>query len=411
MRFSFLALAAILALTGCGTTAAPGFAAARGEAFAAAAARDPVAAVHAANALFKRRDPALVEAKYAKMAESAFSFFRGTSYLYYADVRQEPSLATALRLPLQGDLHLENLGTYRTSSGEVAFDLNDFDEAFEGPYAWELARLAVSVHLAAGGEAQGLVDHFLARYRHHLAAAGAADLARPLTADRLSGPAAEAIAEARQVSRADFLAKLTKKGRFKLGKKLQAIPEARARELAAAVARYAEARRAPAGFFAVKDAAARLAGTASIGRYRYLARIEGPSPSADDDVILEVKEEAAPAAGPAGGNQADRVRKAYAYFLPEPDPFLGTLRMGQDDYLVREYSPAKNDVAIDDLDPKALAAYVDTVALAAARAHARSGRAVAIAADLQARGPAIAAFAGRYAAQVRNDHAAFKRAI
>ena len=35
---------------------------------------------------------------------------------------------------IHGDLRVENFGTYMNSEGLLVFDVNDFDEAYLGPY-------------------------------------------------------------------------------------------------------------------------------------------------------------------------------------------------------------------------------------------------------------------------------------
>ena len=35
---------------------------------------------------------------------------------------------------IQGDLHVENFGTYMDGSGVLIFDVNDFDEAYVGHF-------------------------------------------------------------------------------------------------------------------------------------------------------------------------------------------------------------------------------------------------------------------------------------
>src|SRR5262249_43529594 len=47
-----------------------------------------------------------------------------------------------------GDIHLENFGTWRDADGRWVWGVNDFDEAAEMPYVYDLIRLAVSVRLA-----------------------------------------------------------------------------------------------------------------------------------------------------------------------------------------------------------------------------------------------------------------------
>lgn len=387
--------------------------------------RDGAAIVKEYYAPLAKRNPDLIAKKYALMSESAFAFFRGSAHLFYADVSQASALASKLQIPLQGDLHLENMGSYLGADGAVAYDLNDFDEAFVGPYTWELARCAVSILLAADEaglkphEAKDLVSRFLQEYRaafKNLVKHPAA-LSHPLTADMLRGPAVEAIADSAQVSRADFIDKLTSHGALKLGKKLSACDEETRDQVRAAVGRYATGRSEGARFFTVKDVAARLAGVASIGRYRYVALIEGATDAKEDDVVLELKEEAPSTAVPYAGtrlsDEASRVMQAYRYFLPSPDRFLGAVRMQELSYLVRELQPAKGGVELADLKGfKAYAEHVPDVALVAARAHARSSRAADLLAD-QGDGSAFDArildFALSYQEQVKQDHAAFKQ--
>jgi len=47
-----------------------------------------------------------------------------------------------------GDMHLDNLGTWRDAEGRLVWGINDFDEAAILPYPLDLARLAVSAILA-----------------------------------------------------------------------------------------------------------------------------------------------------------------------------------------------------------------------------------------------------------------------
>jgi hypothetical protein len=106
------------------------------------------------------------------------------------------------------------------------------------------------------------------------------------------------------------------------------------------------------------------------------------------------------------------VRDAQRHFLPGADPLLGTTRMAGIAFLVRELSPAKAGVALDKLDtPARFTAHLDSVALVAARAHARSGKAAAILGELTDKAGAIAGFAERYADQVEADRETFKASL
>ena len=101
-------------------------------------------------------DPALT--KHQKMALNPFRFLRGSSGLFYADIKNSvlklPELLTT-KIPLTtvvGDCHLSNFGffTEEGSSGDrVIFAPNDFDDACVGHAVWDWSRFAVSILLAA----------------------------------------------------------------------------------------------------------------------------------------------------------------------------------------------------------------------------------------------------------------------
>lgn len=95
--------------------------------------------------------------KHVKMASNPFVFFRGSSQLFYADIKNK-----ILRLPeafeqvpntlIMGDCHLSNFGffTEEGSHGDhVIFAPNDFDDACVGPAIWDISRYLISLILAA----------------------------------------------------------------------------------------------------------------------------------------------------------------------------------------------------------------------------------------------------------------------
>ena len=56
---------------------------------------------------------------------------------------------------IHGDLHAENFGTYMDSNGRLIFNVNDFDEAYVGPFTWDLKRFAACVALIGYAKALG----------------------------------------------------------------------------------------------------------------------------------------------------------------------------------------------------------------------------------------------------------------
>lgn len=382
-------------------------------------ARDAMDFLKRHHAQASRRPNNQVARKLAAMSDSPINFFRGGAPLFYRDLTEHPGLRSPVAIPLMGDLHLENLGAHRLADGRFVFDLNDFDEAFTGPYTWELARAGVStrLHAQAAGlapEAQDrMVRRFVAGYLGAIARFGSApkEIAAPLTADRVPGPAAEAIEDATEFDPREFFSRWIERGRLKPSRNVVPVDAATARGLASGLEAYARGRKEPAGFFKLKDAARRVAGLASLSRMRYLLLVEGPTAQEFDDLLLDLKEEGPPAATPfvpaPAGSQAERVRKAWAYFVPGADPFLGVMPGGGADFLVRRLAPWRGEVEVGSLRTEArFGAYLDAVALATARAHARSGKAGAILKDaggaekLAAR---LAPFAASYAKQVEED--------
>ena len=93
------------------------------------------------------QDPAAFRRKFRKMAASPFAFYRGSASLFYADqtgaYRDDSFLDEhTSRVWIHGDLHAENFGTYMNSSGQLVFNVNDFDEAYVGPFSWDLKRFS-----------------------------------------------------------------------------------------------------------------------------------------------------------------------------------------------------------------------------------------------------------------------------
>jgi len=87
--------------------------------------------------------------KHERMAESAFSFLRGTFYRW-AQLFPEvcPELQHIPFILSVGDLHVENFGTWRDTDGRLVWGINDFDETCLYPYTMDLVRLATSALLA-----------------------------------------------------------------------------------------------------------------------------------------------------------------------------------------------------------------------------------------------------------------------
>src|SRR4249919_389222 len=84
-----------------------------------------------------------------RVAESTpFEFLRATFYRWS---QWWPTVCEGLdNAPLVlgvGDVHVENFGTWRDAEGRLVWGINDFDEAADIPYPFDLVRLATSAFL------------------------------------------------------------------------------------------------------------------------------------------------------------------------------------------------------------------------------------------------------------------------
>jgi len=216
-----------------------------------------------------------------RIAETPHSYFRfiGSPFRRAVCKAFATDLASAPRVRLHGDPHAEQYAV--TDLGRW---LMDFDDAAVGPPVIDLVRMSTSLILATrqlGGEPAD-ADHALS------------ELLRGYT-DGLAGkrPPKEAPAFAKPL-----VAKLSTDHRAFLDHVEQSMelplsPEAEANareELADYVALLAKAgTKKPASFFEVKRVGAQKLGIGSALTTRYLFRLEGPSKSPDDDVVIEVK--------------------------------------------------------------------------------------------------------------------------
>ncbi|HUR02694.1 MAG TPA: DUF2252 family protein, partial [Nonomuraea sp.] len=165
-----------------------------------------------------KRDPAAFRRKFRKMAASPFAFYRGSACLFYADLTEGFADQSYLDEPtsrvwIHGDLHAENFGTYMNASGVLVFNVNDFDEAYVGPYFWDLKRFAASVALIGYAKAlsddaiSGLVGDFGSAYLAELSgiARGGDDAIGSLTLDTTSGVLHRVLQTARLSTRVAML--------------------------------------------------------------------------------------------------------------------------------------------------------------------------------------------------------------
>src|SRR3954471_3233800 len=179
-------------------------------------------------------DPAAFRRKFRKMAASPFAFYRGSASLFYAGQRGDFASDRFLddrtsRVWIHGDLHAENFGTYMNASGQLVFNVNDFDEAYVGPFSWDLKRFAASVALIGYAKAlsddsitalvRGFGESYLTELR--AIAAGGDDAIGSITLKTADGVLREVLQQARLNTRVELLGDQTTiddyERRFSLG--------------------------------------------------------------------------------------------------------------------------------------------------------------------------------------------------
>ncbi|WP_374652349.1 DUF2252 family protein [Dongia sp.] len=344
----------------------------------------------------KRKDitAELAALKRRKMLDSAFAWYRGTAELFYARWLKPVLAVKAPSVWLNGDLHLENFGTYRGDNRLTYFDVGDFDDACRGPATIDLLRFLTGTILAAPElgiarkEARSLAAYGLERYR----AAMADGKPRWLERRTARGAIGDLLGDLERRSQADLLDKRTvmkngrRKLRFDTGKAIK-LDKGEAAAVIAALGRFAR-RRAHPDFFEVLDVAQRVAGLGALGRPRYVALIKGNG-GKDGQALIDLKSQPGSAlvqalgkAGhrqPSFANEAARVVKVEYYLQAAAPAFLTDLEIGGGAFTFRELQPDQDKLEVQHLagDPSrredAIGAMGDLVAWAQLRAGGWQG--------------------------------------
>jgi uncharacterized protein (DUF2252 family) len=421
---------------------------------------DPVAL---AERVGRSRIPDLVPLRHARMAASPFTYYRGNALGMAEDLASTPT--SGLVTQLCGDAHLSNFGLFGSAERRLLFDINDFDETHVGPWEWDVKRLATSMVVAGRDngfsrkESRAAAREVVRRYADAMAEfAGRNELdiwyARA-DADELQvmlrteiGKAAskrmgKALRKARASDRFRALSKLTEVDdgvlRFKseppalvpLAELVHQVEAVQIEQvLTEFLKRYRRTlspdRRFLLDRFELLDVARKVVGVGSVGTRCWVLLMRGRDDG--DPLFLQVKEAQASvladtvptAVGSrrAPANNGARVVGGQRLMQTASDIFLGWNHLDADGqerhYYVRQLRDMKRSALIETFDPATLVHYGHLCAWTLARAHARSGDAIAISAYLgkgEAFTKAVGAFAEAYADVNEQDHAAFVRAI
>ncbi|MFE3590001.1 DUF2252 domain-containing protein [Streptomyces niveus] len=400
-------------------------------------------------------DPAAFQVKFRKMAASAFAFYRGTACLFYNDLARERDGAPYVddrtgRVWIHGDLHAENFGTYMDANGRLIFNVNDFDEAYVGPFTWDLKRLAASLALIGYSKALSddqiseLVRIYAAAYReriHALATGAKNDEVPPFTLDTATGPLLDALRDARSLTRFALLDSMTEirefERRFAPGGGSIELDAATRYKVLAAFDGYLEtlpeSSLARPDSYRVKDVVGRRGiGIGSAGLPSYNILLEGNSDALENDVVIYLKQAQTPAVSrhitdeQVRGyfqHEGHRTVISQRALQAHADPWLGWTELDGAGQLVAEVSPYAVDLDWSDLDdPAEIAAVVADLGRATATMHGaaddESGHSLvpfsteraidaAIAADEEGFSELLVEFAHSYGARARADHQIF----
>ncbi|MGA3153479.1 MAG: DUF2252 domain-containing protein [Streptosporangiaceae bacterium] len=408
----------------------------------------------------KTRVPELVPIRWGRMMASPFSYFRGAALPMASDLAMTPR--SGLAVQACGDAHLSNFGVFGSAERRLVFDVNDFDETTPGPWEWDVKRLAASLEVAARSngfsakQRRKIVMWAVSRYREAMrlfagmtnlevwyASADMTEL-RAQFASQLKKGQRKAVdkgmAKARTRDSMQEVGKLTHlvNGRPRIISDpplLVPIDEliARQRDRTAFVSQLSDLvgkyrrtletdRRYLLDQFEFADLARKVVGVGSVGTRCWIVLMLGRDES--DPLFLQVKEAEESVLSHFIGttkfaNQGQLVA-GQRLMQASSDIFLGWQRIEagldgrQRDFYVRQLRDWKLSLDIEDMIPRGMRLYGALCGWTLARAHARSGDRIAIAAYLGGSDvfdQAIAQFADAYADQNERDHQALVDAV
>jgi uncharacterized protein (DUF2252 family) len=416
------------------------------------------------------RVPELVPIRYGRMMVSAFTFFRGAALIMASDLATTPR--SGLTVQACGDAHMSNFGVFASPERTLVFDVNDFDETLPGPWEWDVKRLAAS--LAIAGRERGFSDSERASivlgsveaYRtemnklakmHDLDVwyarldieavlrdlGGELGLSGQGRADKggskLKARAEKELAKARTRDSMQALEKLTEvvggETRFVSDpplivpiEELVSAPEGallteRMHDLVRSYRKTLQSdRQHLLDQFRFAGIARKVVGVGSVGTRAWVVLMLGSD--GQDPLLLQAKEAQSSVLAEFVGksqfsNQGERVVAGQHLMQASSDIFLGWdhvegLDGVQRDFYIRQLRDWKGSADTDRMVPKGMAAYGRLCGWTLARAHARSGDRVALAAYLgssKAFDNAIGSFAEDYADQNERDYDALLQAV
>jgi len=428
---------------------------------------DPVGLLEEQNAT---REPELVPVRHGRMLVSPFTFYRGAAKIMAADLKDTPT--AGLQVQLCGDAHLSNFGVFASPERLLLFGLNDFDETLPGPFEYDVKRLAASFTIAGRNNGFSKADTQAATLEaaraYREAMAGFAQMGTMaiwyarLDEDELMTAVRSAAAKASKTKKGKKAARRAEKRAEKTREKahtrdsLQALSKlgelvdghyrivnqppiiVPARELEATHglspdelqrmiheqfrayrATLQDDRRHLLERFELVDVARKVVGVGSVGTRAFIVLLQGRDQH--DPLFLQVKEATASVLEdqlPKSRykQHGQRVVQGQRMLQAASDIYLGWTkgRDGTRHFYWRQLRDMKGSADVESMAPVGLSFYAGVCGWTLARAHARSGDPIAIAAYLGASKQfdrSITDFAKRYADQNERDYQAFAEAI
>ena len=407
----------------------------------------------------KTRVPELVPLRYGRMLVSPFTFYRGAAKIMAHDLGPTPR--SGLTVQCCGDAHLSNFGVFASPERRLVFDVNDFDETLPGPWEWDVKRLAVSMLIAArdngfrAKEQERIVLDTVGRYRTAMADfAGLKNLDvwyAHLDTDRALEEFGSQFKPKAVKRTRKSLAKARTKDSLTAFSKLTEVVDGQARiidqsPLIVPIDKLAEGEREDTfnqlrdllrGYrgsleydrrvlleeFELTDFARKVVGVGSVGTRAWIALLLGRD--GQDPLFLQMKEAEASVleeslAPSEFSNHGQRVVVGQRLMQATSDIFLGWLHVDsgldnqQRDFYGRQLKDWKGSAEIEQMVPEGMSAYGKLCGWTLARAHARSGDRIAIAAYLgngDRFDRALVEFCKAYADQNDRDYQALKNAV
>jgi len=405
----------------------------------------------------------LLPIKYGRMLASPFAFLRGSAVVMAADLANTPT--SGLQVILCGDAHLSNFGLFASPERRLVFDLNDFDEAYPGPWEWDVKRLAASAAVAGRDNGfsdktnRGLAQEAVRAYRRAMTRFSEvptldvwyfyvdADALQDVFADRTTKKrrksAQRLLDKARSKTQEQTLAKLTfidSDGRRQIRHDPPLLIPLRAEKLTQFVAEedlavisdtaiegywqqylgsLDDEKRFLLSRYKIVDGALRVGGVGSVGTRCMIALLQG---GADDDSLILQLKEAGPSALEAHlpphpySQYAQRVVIGQQLMQTTNDIFLGwhSSEFSGTDFYWRQLKDMKGSVNVAKANEDSLKTYLELCGLCLARAHARTGDPSAIAGYLgkgSSFDKAVSNFAMTYADQTERDYQLLVEAV